>query len=56
MWARGKRVTLATALIDRLEHHSVVIEPNVPSYCVEKAKQAKTSGKTTTKDKFENWI
>jgi len=36
------------AAIDRLVHHSVIIELNVPSYRVEKAKQAVSSGKSTT--------
>jgi len=31
-----------------LVHHSVIIELNVPSYRVEKAKQAVNAGKSTT--------
>jgi DNA replication protein DnaC len=31
------------AAIDRLVHHSVIVELNVPSYRLEQAKQAKTS-------------
>jgi DNA replication protein DnaC len=38
------------AAIDRLVHHSVIIELNVPSYRVEKAKQAKPNGNSTTEE------
>jgi hypothetical protein len=36
------------AAIDRLVHHSVILELNVPSYRVETAKQTKSRGRTTT--------
>lgn len=40
-----KDAMTTAAAIDRLVHHSVIIELNVPSYRVEKAK---TNGKSTT--------
>jgi len=43
-----KDAMTTAAAIDRLVHHSVIIELNVPSYRVEKAKQAVSSGKSTT--------
>jgi len=43
-----KDAMTTAAAIDRLVHHSVIIELNVPSYRVEKAKQAVTAGKSTT--------
>ncbi|XZE55531.1 hypothetical protein SH139x_001544 [Planctomycetaceae bacterium SH139] len=41
------------AAIDRLVHHSIIIELNVPSYRVEKAKQAATTGKSTTDETLD---
>ena len=35
------------AAIDRMVHHSVIVELNVPSYRAEAAKKAKESGKPT---------
>jgi DNA replication protein DnaC len=43
-----KDAMTTAAAIDRLVHHSVIIELNVPSYRVEKAKQAKATGESTT--------
>ncbi len=45
-----KDAMTTAAAIDRLVHHSVIIELNVPSYRVEKAKQAKATGKSTTEE------
>jgi len=45
-----KDAMTTAAAIDRLVHHSVIIELNVPSYRVEKAKQAKNDGKSTTEE------
>ncbi|MFT5328195.1 MAG: DNA replication protein DnaC, partial [Planctomycetaceae bacterium] len=42
-WDQIFKDTMTTAAaIDRLVHHSVIIEMNVPSYRVETAKNAKT--------------
>jgi len=41
---------MTTAAIERLVHHSVIIELNVQSYRVEKAKQAKPNGNSTTEE------
>ncbi len=43
-----KDAVTTVAAIDRFVHHSVIMELNVSSYRVEKAKQAKTDGKSTT--------
>lgn len=43
-----KDAMTTAAAIDRLVHHSVIIELNVSSYRVEKAKQAKTNGNSFT--------
>jgi len=45
-----KDAMTTAAAIDRLVHHSVIIELNVASYRVEKAKQAVTAGKSTTNE------
>jgi DNA replication protein DnaC len=42
-----KDAMTTAAAIDRLVHHSVIIELNVPSYRVEKAKQSQASGQST---------
>ena len=43
-----KDAMTTAAAIDRLVHHSVILELNVPSYRVETAKQTKSRGRTTT--------
>jgi DNA replication protein DnaC len=45
-----KDAMTTAAAIDRLVHHSVIIELNVPSYRMEKAKQAKPNGNSTTEE------
>ena len=45
-----KDAMTTAAAIDRLVHHSVIIELNVPSYRVEKAKQSKTRSPKTPGD------
>ena len=45
-------MTTATA-IDRLVHHSVIIELNVPSYRVEQAKKRQSSHQTKESRKEE---
>jgi len=47
-----KDAMTTAAAIDGLVHHSVIIELNVPSYRVEKAKQAVAAGKSTTNEAF----
>jgi DNA replication protein DnaC len=47
-----KDAMTTAAAIDRLVHHSVIIELNVPSYRVEKAKQAVTTGKSTINEEL----
>ncbi len=38
-----KSLAFSAAAIDRLVHHSVIIELNVPSYRIETAKKSKAS-------------
>ena len=45
-----KDAMTTAAAIDRLVHHSVIIELNVPSYRVEKAKQNKSAGESTSQE------
>lgn len=49
-----KDAMTTAAAIDRLVHHSVIIELNVPSYRVEKAKQAIATGKPITEQELGN--
>jgi DNA replication protein DnaC len=50
-WDQIFKDTMTTAAaIDRLVHHSVIIELNVPSYRVEKAKQAIADTKSTSQE------
>jgi DNA replication protein DnaC len=47
-----KDAMTTAAAIDRLVHHSIILELNVPSYRLEKAKRNdKTANKTSTKEK-----
>lgn len=48
-----KDAMTTAAAIDRLVHHSVIIELNVPSYRVETAKQAMTNTKSTTDEALD---
>lgn len=45
-----KDAMTTAAAIDRLVHHSVILELNVPSYRVEKAKQTKANTESTTSE------
>ena len=38
-----------TAAIDRLVHHSVILELNLPSYCLEKSKEQQPSPEQRSK-------
>ena len=46
-----KDAMTTAAVIDRLVHHSVIIELNVPSYRVETAEQTKSAGQPRNRSK-----
>lgn len=42
----GRRAMTTAAAIDRLVHHCVILELNIPSYRIEQAKKAKAEAST----------
>ena len=50
-WEQIFRDPMTTAAaIDRLVHHSVIVELNIPSYRLDAAKRAQSGSRTTTTD------